>query len=39
MWPSVLEDIVDILREREVSWATIGLALAVSRQAAWKRFG
>lgn len=33
------QDIVDILREREVSWATIGQALAVSRQAAWKRFG
>ena len=34
-----MQDIVDILREREVSWATIGNALAVSRQAAWKRFG
>jgi ATP-dependent protease Clp ATPase subunit len=34
-----MQDIVDILREREVSWATIGQALAVSRQAAWKRFG
>ena len=34
-----MQDIVDILREREVSWATIGEALAVSRQAAWKRFG
>jgi hypothetical protein len=34
-----MRDIVDILREREVSWATIGQALAVSRQAAWKRFG
>jgi ATP-dependent protease Clp ATPase subunit len=34
-----MQDIVDILREREVSWATIGRALAVSRQAAWKRFG
>ena len=33
-----MQDIVDILREREVSWATIGQALAVSRQAAWKRF-
>ena len=34
-----MQDIVDILREREVSWSTIGQALAVSRQAAWKRFG
>ena len=34
-----MQDIVDILREREVSWATIGQPLAVSRQAAWKRFG
>jgi ATP-dependent protease Clp ATPase subunit len=34
-----MQDIVDILRERAVSWATIGQALAVSRQAAWKRFG
>jgi hypothetical protein len=29
---------VDILRERGVSWADIGGALGVSRQAAWKRF-
>lgn len=34
-----MQDIADILRERDVSWATIGEALAVSRQAAWKRFG
>jgi ATP-dependent Clp protease ATP-binding subunit ClpX len=34
-----MQDIVDILREREVSWAAIGQALNVSRQAAWKRFG
>jgi hypothetical protein len=34
-----MQDIVDILRERAVSWAMIGQALAVSRQAAWKRFG
>jgi hypothetical protein len=33
---AAMQDIVDILREREVSWATIGQALAVSRQAAWK---
>jgi ATP-dependent protease Clp ATPase subunit len=36
---AAMQDIVDILRERDVSWATIGQALAVSRQAAWKRFG
>ena len=29
---------VEILRERGVSWAEIGGALGVSRQAAWKRF-
>jgi hypothetical protein len=29
---------VNLLREREVSWAAIGEALAVSRQAAWERF-
>jgi hypothetical protein len=34
-----MQDIVDILRERDVSWATIGQTLQVSRQAAWKRFG
>jgi ClpX C4-type zinc finger len=34
-----MQDIVDILREREVSWAAIGETLGVSRQAAWKRFG
>jgi biotin operon repressor len=27
-----------VLRERGVSWAEIGGALGVSRQAAWKRF-
>ena len=36
---SAMQDIVDILRERDVSWATVGQTLAVSRQAAWKRFG
>jgi hypothetical protein len=36
---AAMQDIVDILREREVSWAVIGQTLAVSRQAAWKRFG
>ncbi len=34
-----MQDVVEILREREVSWAAIGEALGVSRQAAWKRFG
>ncbi len=29
---------VDTLRNREVSWADIGKALGVSRQAAWRRF-
>jgi ATP-dependent protease Clp ATPase subunit len=36
---AAMQDIADILRERQVSWASIGQALAVSRQAAWKRFG
>lgn len=30
--------VVDQLRGREVSWADIGKALGVSRQAAWERF-
>jgi ATP-dependent Clp protease ATP-binding subunit ClpX len=34
-----MQDVADILRERKVSWAVIGEALDVSRQAAWKRFG
>lgn len=29
---------VDLLRERNVSWAEIGRTLGVSRQAAWERF-
>jgi ATP-dependent Clp protease ATP-binding subunit ClpX len=29
---------VDELRKREVSWAKIGEALGMSRQAAWERF-
>lgn len=33
-----MQEIVDLLREQAVSWATIGEALNVSRQAAWKRF-
>ena len=35
---AVLAERVDELRRREVSWAMIGKALAVSRQAAWERF-
>jgi hypothetical protein len=34
-----LRGLIDVLREREVSWARIGEALGVSRQAAWERFG
>lgn len=30
---------VKLLRDRGVSWAKIGDALGVSRQAAWERFG
>ena len=30
--------VVDLLRGREVSWAQIGEALGVTRQAAWERF-
>jgi ATP-dependent Clp protease ATP-binding subunit ClpX len=33
-----MQEVVDTLRKREVSWATIGVALGVSRQAAWDRF-
>jgi ATP-dependent Clp protease ATP-binding subunit ClpX len=33
-----LQNTVDLLRKREVSWAVIGEALGVSRQAAWDRF-
>lgn len=38
---SVREDLqarIDELRRREVSWARIGQALGMSRQAAWERF-
>ena len=31
--------LVDLLRARRVSWARIGAALGMSRQAAWERFG
>jgi ATP-dependent Clp protease ATP-binding subunit ClpX len=34
----VLQQHVDALRERGVSWAQIGDALGISRQAAWERF-
>ena len=30
---------VELLRTRNISWAEIGKALGVSRQAAWERFG
>jgi hypothetical protein len=33
-----LQQIVDTLRGREVSWADIGEHLGVSRQSAWERF-
>lgn len=33
-----LQQIVDLLRSREVSWAQIGSALGISRQSAWERF-
>jgi hypothetical protein len=33
-----LQRVVDLLRAREVSWAVIGDALGISRQAAWERF-
>src|SRR5262245_2970162 len=33
-----LQETVDTLRSRDVSWAAIGEALGVSRQAAWDRF-
>lgn len=35
----MLQEHVDLLRERGVSWSRIGEALGVSRQAAWERFG
>ena len=36
---TVLQQQIDTLRSRKVSWAKIGDALGVSRQAAWERFG
>lgn len=35
---SLQQNQVETLRKREVSWAEIGKALGVSRQAAWERF-
>jgi len=35
---NMLQEVVDILRSREVSWAQIGAALGISRQTAWERF-
>jgi hypothetical protein len=33
-----LQQVVDLLRSRRVSWAVIGGALGISRQSAWERF-
>lgn len=35
---SVLQNHIDELRRRKVSWQKIGAALGMSRQAAWERF-
>ena len=35
---STLKQLVTILRERRVTWARIGAALAITRQSAWERF-
>ncbi len=34
----VLQQHIDLLRKRGVSWSQIGDALSMSRQAAWERF-
>ena len=34
----VLQQQIDVLRRREISWSQIGEALGISRQAAWERF-
>jgi ATP-dependent Clp protease ATP-binding subunit ClpX len=34
----VLQEQVDLLRARGVSWGAIGDAMGISRQAAWERF-
>jgi ATP-dependent Clp protease ATP-binding subunit ClpX len=36
---SGLQRLIELLRERRVSWTRIGSSLGVSRQAAWERFG
>ncbi len=33
-----LRDWVELIRDRDISWAEIGKVLGVSRQAAWERF-
>jgi ATP-dependent Clp protease ATP-binding subunit ClpX len=33
-----VQGVVDVLRRREVSWASIGVALGMTRQSAWERF-
>lgn len=33
-----LQQVVETLRLRQVSWAKIGAALGISRQSAWERF-
>jgi hypothetical protein len=35
---AVLQAQVEMLRQRSVSWESIGASLGVSRQAAWERF-
>jgi hypothetical protein len=35
---AILQNQVEALRKREVSWAAIGDALGISRQAAWECF-
>jgi hypothetical protein len=35
---AILEEQVEELRRRQVSWEAIGKALGMSRQAAWERF-
>ena len=34
-----LHDWVMLIRERKLSWAHVGKAMGISRQAAWERFG
>ncbi len=36
---SVLQAVVEALRQRNISWDAIGRALGISRQAAWERGG